>query len=296
MAVREKNMKKKLLLGIGALAIGGVLTWVLPVRAYSAGSMDALAPSAIVQGYDPSDANQAAGSRLLSTSLYAGDALHANILGRVPGKAGMLVASLVQMGDLSKTSTFGRLVARQVASRLAEYGYAVRESGMRASMAVKQGEGEFLLSRDLDKLAQREIGAQYALTGFYERTESEVFVSVRVVRLANGAVMGGYEYSLPMTGAVRRLFESPQAGKDVWQRYTGRSRMAPTGNIPDLSRGARADAGNPETPFFVTPATPTGQGPVRVQGPHRVPGPLREDDIGQADAFPALAPPTRLLH
>ncbi|MBG0775117.1 MAG: hypothetical protein H0S85_01615 [Desulfovibrionaceae bacterium] len=307
-------MKRTLLLLLLAVGLGVVLTLLLPRGAAAAGDFgaipealgpagsDGLAPASVVQGYAVDEAGQSGAARLLAASLYAGDALCANISGRLPGGARLLAASLADLGALGASSPFGRLVAQQVGSRLAEYGYPLVESRLRADMLVAPGKGEFLLSRDAARLARSEVGADYALTGYYERTGSEVFVSLRVVRLADGAIMGGYEYSLPLSGAVRRLFADGSAADDAWSRHASRrgatTAMAappllPTTAAPEATQAMGGAA-------MVLHPSVRQAGPTQVAGPGVAAGPKRQAGPARVDAndqqFPQLAPPTELLH
>jgi OOP family OmpA-OmpF porin len=191
-------------------------------------------PSGVVQDYDTTENGQDAGSRLTAASLYAADALAANLAGKAMPRGAILAASLADQEDLTRTCPLGRLVAHQVATRLAQYGYQVSESRLRANMAIQPHSGEFLLSRDTAKLATREAGAVAALVGTYLATESEVYISLRLVALDGGATLAACETALQNQGAVRRLLGQDDH-EQAWARHVGRAPAFETTAAPAAS-------------------------------------------------------------
>lgn len=145
------------------------------------------------------------GSLLTASSQQAADALQSVLEGRVSKESPVLVATMVQLDDLQKSSTLGRVVMQQVASRLSQYGYRIVESRLRQDMAIKPYEGEFMLTRDVAKLMQAQYAAQAVLVGSYVENSGAVYFSLRLIRLDDGSVVGGYEYHLPNRGEVRSL-------------------------------------------------------------------------------------------
>jgi hypothetical protein len=83
----------------------------------------------------------------------------------------IIVATFVDLDDVTRTSTFGRLMGQHCADRLTQRGYRVVEPKLRPdSIVIRPGEGEFLLSRDAKQLS-KEHGAQVVLVGSYTRTD-----------------------------------------------------------------------------------------------------------------------------
>ncbi|BFR48111.1 hypothetical protein RVX_R11720 [Nitratidesulfovibrio sp. HK-II] len=190
--------------------------------------------------------NPPEGSELLNANTYAADALHAVMASRVSTGSPILVATLADVDNLERSTPFGRVTMQQVASRLGQHGYRVLEVRMGRAMTFSQ-QGEFLLSRDATRLMQSEYDAQAALVGTYSVTGGTAYVSLRVVRLDDAAVMAAYEYHLPVRGDARRLM----AGQgDPWSQYAGRRQA--------FSGAAVASAVAP--PAAVSgPAGPAGQ-------------------------------------
>ena len=94
----------------------------------------------------------------------------------------VLAASFVNIDNLDQSSTLGRVISEQIASRLAQQGFKIIETKLRqGSIFIQKGKGEFLLSRDLLNLTTNQ-GAQGVLVGTYAVSEHFIFISARVVR------------------------------------------------------------------------------------------------------------------
>ena len=63
------------------------------------------------------------------------------------GNAPFIVATLVNIDQLEQSSTLGRLISEQVASRMTQMGYGVLELKVRNGIYMKRNEGELLLTR-----------------------------------------------------------------------------------------------------------------------------------------------------
>ncbi|HIJ83028.1 MAG: hypothetical protein HW380_1524 [Magnetococcales bacterium] len=107
----------------------------------------------------------------------------------------LLVASFVELDRLEKTSTFGRLVAEQMASRLTQKGFSLIELKLREQLYIQSGAGEFALSRELQKIS-RERDAQALLVGTYSQVNDFVYVSAKIVR-SDGHVYAAHDFAIP---------------------------------------------------------------------------------------------------
>ena len=109
----------------------------------------------------------------------------------------LLAATFVNIDDLNKASSFGRMVSKQVSSRFSEHGVQVVEMQMRNNVFIKQRGGEFLLSRELRSIST-EHNAQAVIVGTYAVARRNVYVTARLVRANDSIVLASYDYSLPM--------------------------------------------------------------------------------------------------
>ena len=94
----------------------------------------------------------------------------------------IIVASLVSVDDVHKSSTFGRMSAEIIAARLSQHGYNVKELKMNQDQIyIKTREGEFVLSRDIKDIASKH-NVQAVVVGTYAETGyRSIFVCLRIV-------------------------------------------------------------------------------------------------------------------
>jgi TolB-like protein len=143
---------------------------------------------------------------VLESSYLSADKLARALVGRqFSPNTPIMAASFVDIDNLTTSSTFGRIVSEQIASRLAQHGFRIIEMKLRQeSVFIKRGEGEFMLSRELRDLgSSREIGA--ALVGTYAVSEHFIFVSARIVRTEDSTVLAGCDYEIPNDDITRSL-------------------------------------------------------------------------------------------
>lgn len=134
---------------------------------------------------------------VLEGSYCAADALAAQLLAKT-GKAGitMLAASFVNVNRLEESSTLGRIVSEQISSRMAQNGFPVLETKLRQhSIYVKEGEGEFLLSRQLKEISASH-DSDLLIVGTYAVAEKSIYISARIVNAGDSTIVTGYDYQL----------------------------------------------------------------------------------------------------
>ena len=113
----------------------------------------------------------------------------------------ILVASFVNIDSLEESSIAGRLMAEQVASRLAQHGLRVIEIKLgQFSIFVKKEKGEFLLSRDIKEISATNK-AVAVVVGTYGLTQNRVYVTARVIRAADGVILASSDVGMPIYGA-----------------------------------------------------------------------------------------------
>jgi len=138
-------------------------------------------------------------SSLIRGNYAATDVLVAG--GKVTATGGpVLVATVVDIDHLERSSTLGRLVSEHVASRLAQKGYVVTELKMRGPVYMRTPEGELMLSREVREISEKH-GAQAVAVGTYagggaQGNNSVVFVSLKLVRTADNTILGASDYAL----------------------------------------------------------------------------------------------------
>lgn len=116
----------------------------------------------------------------------------------------MIAATFVDIDQLQRSSTFGRISSELFASELSRAGLAVREVKMRDSLFIEENVGELILSREVRRLMAVH-DARAILMGTYAVGQREIYVSVRVVRASDALVLGTAHFSMPLDNHVRSL-------------------------------------------------------------------------------------------
>lgn len=146
-------------------------------------------------------ANYAAATELMKR--FQGTASTNNFDG-ASGASPFIVATLVNIDKLEQSSTFGRLLSEQLASRITQLGHNVVELKVRNGVFMKRNEGEFLLTREIKEVATAHK-AQAVVVGTYAEASDFVYVNLKVVNPASNLILAAYDYSLPMNKEIRRL-------------------------------------------------------------------------------------------
>ncbi len=123
-----------------------------------------------------------------------------------PGKS-LIGATFVNIDDLNRASSFGRIVSEQVATRFSEMGYQVIEMLLRNNVYIKQRGGEFLLSRELRNISS-EHNAQAVIVGTYAVARKNVYVTARLIRASDSVILASYDYIVPMDRDVAFMLKN----------------------------------------------------------------------------------------
>ncbi len=147
-------------------------------------------------------------SQLVASSHHAVTKLLAGIPADHPldPKKPIIVASLVNIDDLS-SSRLGRLISEQLMTRLVESGYTVTELKLRESIYIRHKEGELMLSREIPEIS-RKHAAQAVLVGTYATSINTLYLTIKLVGVADNQVISSYDYVMPMDTEIRSFFWS----------------------------------------------------------------------------------------
>lgn len=145
---------------------------------------------------------------LMQANYRAVDQLLQNIpAGRALNKhQPLIVASLVNIDDLT-SSRLGRMLSEQLATRLTRNGYRVVELKLRDTIFVKQLQGELLLSREIKDITVNHK-AQAVLVGTYAESRGQVYITIKLVGVADNLAVSAHDYVLPLNSNVRSLLWS----------------------------------------------------------------------------------------
>lgn len=120
------------------------------------------------------------------------------------GEAPLIIATLANIDALEQSSTLGRVVSEQVASRLTQMGLSVVELKVRNGIYMKRSEGEFMLTREIREVAATHR-AQGVIVGTYAESASFVHVTLKLVNPTTSLVLAAYDYSLPLDKQVKSM-------------------------------------------------------------------------------------------
>lgn len=124
------------------------------------------------------------------------------------GQAPVLVATVVNVNDLSRSAPLGRTLSEIYASQLATKGFNVKELKLRGDVYVKEGAGELLLSREIRDVAQNHQAA-LVLVGTYSQANQYTYVSLKLVRTVDSRIVRSHDYALPNDRDVQRMLGQP---------------------------------------------------------------------------------------
>ena len=125
------------------------------------------------------------------------------------GPGPVLVATVVNVNDMSHSAPLGRTLSEQYANAMAATGFDVKEIKLRGEVFVKEGAGELLLSREIKSIA-RSQNASMVLVGTYSPAASFTYVSMKLVRTEDSRIIRGHDYALPNDRDVQRLLVQPR--------------------------------------------------------------------------------------
>lgn len=158
-------------------------------------------------GPTPPTFETAAKSEFLAANYRAADALIAQFRDRTVGGP-LLVATLVSIDALERSSTLGRVISEQISARFSQAGLSVIEMKFRNSVYMKRAEGELLLTREIADVA-RSHSAQAVIVGTYGLSADLVFINVKIVEPGSNKVLAVHDYALPLNRDIRSMLPKP---------------------------------------------------------------------------------------
>ncbi|WP_139162929.1 FlgO family outer membrane protein [Desulfonatronum thiosulfatophilum] len=164
-------------------------------------------------------------AELIAVHYTVADALFSLLSGSPSFEFPMLVATFVSLDDLDQTSPLGRIIPQQIGSRFVQHGLNIVDVRLRThSLLIRKDQGEFALSRELDKINQ-DVDAYSVLTGTYSVVYGRIYITAMVLRSSDGTLLASLDYHLPVDRkALRqaktvneRIFSSPEQLPDPFE-------------------------------------------------------------------------------
>lgn len=145
----------------------------------------------------------AADSQFIKANYSAAESLAKTSTSPLDKSASIIVATLVNIDILEQSSTLGRTVSEQVATKLANMGYTVIEAKLRGTLFVKSDAGELLLSRELKDISASHK-AQAVVVGTYSYAHEYIYLNLKLVGV-NNTILSGYDYAIPVNPIVKSM-------------------------------------------------------------------------------------------
>ncbi len=133
------------------------------------------------------------------------DALLRHLIAPLPKARKLGVVSLANLDDLEHSSALGRLLSEQIATRFTQLGYPVVEIRQRNALAMREREGEFMLSREVGELLSREHALNTLCVGTYSMGANRVYLVLKLLRPSDGLTLAAHSFSLPLGANARAL-------------------------------------------------------------------------------------------
>lgn len=136
------------------------------------------------------------------------DSLEQNLVQKLDRSRPILFTSFVELDNLHATTSFGRLLGEQVASRMAQYGYRIVDLKLRSgSMIIHENFGEAILSRSLHEVRTSQ-DAQAVIVGTYTPIRDSVIVSTKILSTLDGAMLATHDATLTVTPQIEELLST----------------------------------------------------------------------------------------
>ncbi|NJB66953.1 hypothetical protein GGQ74_000593 [Desulfobaculum xiamenense] len=120
------------------------------------------------------------------------------------GGAVTMPVSFVDQDDFDHSSSFGRFIAEQMFNDLTRQGIGVREYRALPAVATRPQDGEFALTRDMER-AVPQLASGLVLAGTYYFDKHSVFVNARLFRPSDQMVVRTASVAFPQTPLTRSM-------------------------------------------------------------------------------------------
>lgn len=148
-------------------------------------------------------------NQFIPTNHRAAEALLSQLQGRSTGNT-FLIATLVNIDALERSSTLGRLVSEQVAARFTQAGYHMVEMKFSNSIYISRSQGELMLTREIQELAS-EHSAGAVIVGTYGESRDFVYINLKVIEPGTNFVIAVHDYALPIDENIRAMLRQKRS-------------------------------------------------------------------------------------
>jgi hypothetical protein len=129
----------------------------------------------------------------------------------VPKDTPIVVSTISNVDDLNKADPLGNMVSDFVRTRLVQAGGNVSEMRLRNAVLFNRRNGEIALSRNVGAVI-KPVNAAVIVTGTYGTSYTTVYVSLKMVSVADGRILAGADFVVPRSAEVDGLIRRRTAG------------------------------------------------------------------------------------
>jgi len=118
----------------------------------------------------------------------------------------MIVSTVaVELSELSESSPLSRQISEEVMNALIAKGYRVSELRKGKDIIMRPRNGETLLTRDVSRLATRDVQSVAVLVGTYVMTSENVRFNMRLLHTPSNEVLAMGSATVPVSEEVKVL-------------------------------------------------------------------------------------------
>ncbi len=119
----------------------------------------------------------------------------------------------VDVNDFELTNSLARQFSEEIMRNMVEMGYRVNELRKSKEIVIQQRKGEFVLTRNLSKLASRDVKSVAVLAGTYTVTDESIRFNMRLLLAENNEVLAAGSGTIPRTDEIEALLEDNKKPK-----------------------------------------------------------------------------------
>jgi len=109
----------------------------------------------------------------------------------------VIITTIANLNDLDESSDLGRALSEQISNVFVNHGIKVKELKFSNSVFIKRKNGEFILSRDVKKLA-KDINVNYIVVGTYSIINHNVYVNLKIIDPNCDVIKASVDYIVPV--------------------------------------------------------------------------------------------------
>ncbi|MGL4721872.1 MAG: FlgO family outer membrane protein [Desulfovibrionaceae bacterium] len=164
---------------------------------------------------------------VVSESRKAADVMVSILKDKLGSTSPLLITSLVDESNYTRSNPLAKLITDQVAIVLAQKGFYVLDTKLGKGLTLSREGSAFMLTTELENLLLNEYDAEAVLVGTYFIGEKDIIVSLRVVALGDGKILAGHSYTLNLTPEIELLLveRNTQNSVDTILKQYGRKRL-----------------------------------------------------------------------